>query len=167
MPGNVLISPAYQTCPKRLQDSVRFDGITLLHLSELYEVEVRGVTQTLKRIIMIPTSPIPPSRDSVVIRNILKDSRGFVEYVSCLLDDNNLASMISDHGQITEPAGKKDSWNALMPGLYEKMLRVCCSDPSKLSDISVLINELKGVDDIVPDEFISLFELFKKSLRIK
>lgn len=49
---------------------------------------------TIRRIIMIPTSGFPDDRESAAVNSVVKDRASFVEYIAFVLGDDYVASML-------------------------------------------------------------------------
>lgn len=72
---------------------IEFSELEILQLSEFYEITARSGDDTIRRIIMIPTSGFPDDRESAAVNSVVKDRASFVEYIAFVLGDDYVASM--------------------------------------------------------------------------
>ena len=77
-----------------LSEYMEFSGLEILRLSEFYEIIVKSGDDTIRRIIMIPTSGFPDDRESAAVSSVVKDKALFVEYMAFVLGDDYVASML-------------------------------------------------------------------------
>ena len=115
---------------------------------------------------LIPTE-IPIDRDDMVVRSILKDKRAFVDYLAFILgDDYVLSALEMEAAKASER--DKDQWSKeySLPAIYEKMLKVAYSEPERLKEILHIMDRVADCD-IIPDEFIPMYETFTKTLKLK
>ncbi len=161
--GDIRIRPFRTANPKPLEDGVQFCGLDLLQLSEFYALQVRTEEAELERIILLPTEGIPAERDRAVVNHVVRDERSFVEYVSFVLEDDSLLSLMEQ--QTANPQGGGRTGQQL-PALYEKMLSAALEDPARLSEIGRLLAMLPE-DGVVPPEFRTLYETFRRTLGLR
>lgn len=57
------------------------------------EITARSGDDTIRRIIMIPTSGFPDDRESAAVNSVVKDRASFVEYIAFVLGDDYVASI--------------------------------------------------------------------------
>ena len=136
-----------------MSDNVVFDGLSALELTELYRITVKGESESLTRMMLIPTE-MPIDRDDMVVRSILKDKRAFVDYLAFILgDDYVLSALEMEAAKASER--DKDQWSKeySLPAIYEKMLKVAYSEPERLKEIRHIMDRVADCD-IIPDEFI-------------
>lgn len=160
----MIISPFNSRQTSVVSENIVFHDLELLQLSEFYEVTVMNDEITLHRIIMIPTTGLPGDRERAIINSVVKDRASFVEYISFVLGDDYIASLM-ENKQLEESGFFRNS-KETVPALYEKMLKVSAEDPERLKEIGYL---LKMVTDknIIPDEFRELYDIFCSTLKIK
>lgn len=139
-------------------------GIEILQLSEFYEITARSGDDTIRRIIMIPTSGFPDDRESAAVNSVVKDRASFVEYIAFVLGDDYVASMLEGK-QMGESGFFANSSDA-MPALYEKMLKTSVEGPERIKDIGYVLKMVTD-KDIIPDEFRELYETFCNTLKIR
>lgn len=138
--------------------------IEILQLSEFYEITARSGDDTIRRIIMIPTSGFPDDRESAAVNSVVKDRASFVEYIAFVLGDDYVASMLEGK-QMGESGFFANSSDA-MPALYEKMLKTSVEGPERIKDIGYVLKMVTD-KDIIPDEFRELYETFCNTLKIR
>lgn len=163
---NVDIAPARTVRTQPLADEVVFDGLSALELTELYRIIVKGESESLIRMMMIPTE-MPLDRDDMVVRSILKDKRAFVDYLAFILGDDYILSVLEMEATTTseKDKGLRSNEDGL-PAIYEKMLKVAYSEPERLKEIRHIMNRVADCD-IIPDEFVQMYDTFTKTLKLK
>lgn len=161
---NVDIAPARTVRTQPLADEVIFDGLSALELTELYRITVKGESESLTRMMLIPTK-MPLDRDDMVVRSILKDN--FVDYLAFILGDDYVLSALEMEAATTSDKDKGlRSIEDGFPAIYEKMLKVAYSEPKRLKEIRHIMDQVADCD-IIPDEFIQMYDTFVKTLKIK
>ena len=161
---NIMISPINSKRKHILSEHMDFLDMEILQLSEFYKVEIKSGDTVLNRIIMIPTIGFPDNRENIVVNSIIGDKVSFIEYISLVLGDDYILSMIE--GKQIRESGIYSKKSGIMPAIYEKMLKVAVTEPEKIKDIGYV---LKMVNDseIIPDEFRTLYETFCSTLKLK
>ena len=163
---NVDIAPARTVRTQPLSEEVIFDGLSALELTELYRVTVKGETESLTRMMLIPTE-MPIGRDDMVFRSILKDKRAFVDYLAFILGDDYVLSALELESVTTSERDKDLRSNeGGLPAIYEKMLKVAYNEPERLKEIRQIIDRIAD-SEIIPDEFIQMYDTFTKTLKLK
>ena len=127
-------------------------------------LDYRSGDDTIRRIIMIPTSGFPDDRESAAVNSVVKDRASFVEYIAFVLGDDYVASMLEGK-QMGESGFFANSSDA-MPALYEKMLKTSVEGPERIKDIGYVLKMVTD-KDIIPDEFRELYETFCNTLKIR
>lgn len=163
---NVDIAPARTVRTQPLTDEVIFDGISALELTELYRITVKGESESLTRMMLIPTE-MHLDRDDMVVRSILKDKRTFVDYLAFILGDDYVLSALEMETTTTsdKDKGLRSNEDGL-PAIYEKMLKVAFCEPERLKEIRHIMDRVAD-SDIIPDEFIQMYDTFAKTLKQK
>ena len=159
------IAPARTVRTQQLDEQVVFDGISALELTELYRITVKGETDSITRMILIPTE-MPSDRDDMVVRSILKDKRAFVEYLAFILGDDYVLSAMEMEASMAATDSGRLSVEDGLPAIYEKMLKTAYTDPERLKEIRLVMDRISDTD-IIPDEFVKMYETFAKTLRLK
>lgn len=161
---NIMISPINSKRKHILSEHMEFFDMEILQLSEFYKVEIKSGDTVLNRIIMIPTIGFPDNRENIVVNSVIGDKVSFIEYISLVLGDDYILSMIE--GKQIRESGIFSKKSGIMPAIYEKMLKVAVTEPEKIKDIGYV---LKMVNDseIIPDEFRRLYETFCSTLKLK
>ena len=163
---NVDIAPARTVRTQPLADEVVFDGLSALELTELYRITVKGESESLTRMMLIPTE-MPLDRDDMVVRSILKDKRAFVDYLAFILGEDYVLSALEMEATTTSDKNKGLRTNEdCLPAIYEKMLKVAYSEPERLKEIRHIMDRVADCD-IIPDEFIQMYDTFTKTLKLK
>ena len=159
------IAPARTVRTQQLDEQVVFDGISALELTELYRITVKGETDSITRMILIPTE-MPSDRDDMVVRSILKDKRAFVDYLAFILGDDYVLSAMEMDASMAATDSSRFSAEDGLPAIYEKMLKTAYTDPERLKEIRLVMDRISDTD-IIPDEFVKMYETFAKTLRLK
>lgn len=160
----ITVSPFNSKQEQLLAEHIEFSELEILQLSEFYEITVRSGDDTIRRIIMIPTSGFPDDRESAAVNSVVKDRASFVEYIAFVLGDDYVASMLEGK-QMGESGFFANSSDA-MPALYEKMLKTSVEEPERIKDIGYVLRMVTD-KDIIPDEFRKLYETFCNTLKIR
>ncbi|HVI42597.1 MAG TPA: phospholipase D family protein [Anaerovoracaceae bacterium] len=158
------ITPLFHKKFLAVEQKIDFNGLNALQLSEFYIVTASGVSESIERIIKIPTTGIPDDRDKQVVAAIINNKQSFIEYITFLLSDDYILSILeSDKVKVAGPS----SANAFtIPALYEKMLYTAARAPERLKEIEYIVRMI-GDSDVIPEEFIDLYSTFKKAVGIK
>lgn len=161
---SIMISPINSKRKHMLSEHMEFLDMEILQLSEFYKVEIKSGDTVLNRIIMIPTIGFPDNRENIVVNSVIGDRISFTEYISLVLGDDYILSMIE--GKQIRESGIFSKKSGIMPAIYEKMLKVAVTEPEKIKDIGYV---LKMVNDseIIPDEFRRLYETFCSTLKLR
>lgn len=157
------LSPLMKNSPQPVSESVAFAGQHLRDLSEWYKVTAKSSGQELSRVVKIQTSGIPGSRDAAVFSEIIKDKNSFLTYIAFLLSDDYLSAFLESLKK-----GKGDyrflNMNYETPILYERMLKAAASSPDSLREVREIISLTS--DNIVPQDFVRLYEQFEKAVKL-
>ena len=164
VPYMLTVSPFNSKQEQTLSEHIEFSELEILQLSEFYEITARSGDDTIRRIIMIPTSGFPDDRESAAVNSVVKDRASFVEYIAFVLGDDYVASMLEGK-QMGESGFFANSSDA-MPALYEKMLKTSVEGPERIKDIGYVLKMVTD-KDIIPDEFRELYETFCNTLKIR
>lgn len=71
--SEVTVSPFNSKQEQTLSEHIEFSELEILQLSEFYEITARSGDDTIRRIIMIPTSGFPDDRESAAVNSVVKD----------------------------------------------------------------------------------------------
>jgi hypothetical protein len=122
-------------------------------------ITVEGDNESIKRLIKIKTDNMPTERESQIVNSVIKDKRGFIQYLSFILGEDYLLSLFEI---------KKNEVNSILfgsgeplPAIYEKMLRSAYHSPHKFKEIKRLL-EMITDENIIPEGFTELFSTFEK-----
>lgn len=159
---DLYISPLLITREEKVSNTVIFDDLTLMQLSEFYVITARSGDRSLKRVLKIRTEGIPEDRDSSIFNSIVGSKEGFIQYISFLLGDDYLISFVEDNMK------KGNQYQFLsngvdIPVIYEKMLKVAATNPQKLREIRKVI-EMITDKSIIPEGFDELYNTFEKAV---
>lgn len=101
---------------------------------------------------------MPENRENAIVNNIIKDKNGFIQYISFVLGDDYLLSLLENKNNTKY--GFLFGSGEIIPALYEKMLRAAAHSPQKFNDIKKIM-DLISDDNIIPDGFKELYEVFE------
>ena len=160
------IAPARTVRTQPLTEEIVFEGLNALELTELYRITVKGETESITRMILIPTE-MPIDRDDMVVRSILKDKRAFVDYLAFILgDDYVLSALEMEAAAASDRDANRRSIEDGLPAIYEKMLKTAYSEPERLKEIRLVMDRVAD-SDVIPDEFRQMYNTFAKTLKLK
>lgn len=153
---------------KTLEQNIIFEGLRLIELGRFYVLKITFKDEDFKKeiVIKIDTEGIPDSRDSEIFKSIIKDKRGFMEYVAFLLGEDFILSSL-EQALTKEGRGQKLFGHGFeTPVLYEKMLKAAGRNPERLIEIKKVMDILGKYDEeLVPEEFKKLYEVFDKTVQ--
>lgn len=162
---DVDIAPARTARTQPLAEEVVFEGLGALELTELYRITVKGETDSITRMILIPTK-MPSDRDDMVVRSILKDKRAFVDYLAFILgDDYVLSALEMEAAAGADKDTDRRSADEALPAIYEKMLKTAYTEPERLKEIRVIMDRISDTE-VIPAEFVQMYETFAKTLKL-
>jgi len=96
----------------------------------------------------------------------LKDKRAFVDYLAFILGDDYVMSVLEMEKTTSDRDKDHRSEEFGLPAIYEKMLKVAYSEPERLKEIRHIMNRITDCD-VIPDEFIQMYDTFSKTLKLK
>lgn len=162
--GMVYISPLRSKKESVFSSEIKINDLDLLQLSEFYIIRVCGNNEKIERVIMIPTYGIPDIRENAVVNSIVSDKKTFIEYIAFVLGDEYLITFLEK--QKMGESGIFRNSNLGTQALYEKLLKTSLNEPDKLKEITYILNMITD-ETIIPEGFRELYEMFKKTLRIR
>jgi hypothetical protein len=145
---------------------ITFHKIPLLSLTSLVAFELnikdKRISQKMEFVLNLPVEGMPERRNDKIIRAILRDSNGFIQYLRILLTENqNIFPFnynIINHGK--DDYGNQQ--NRIPMPLAEELIKALSRNPEKIKNIHDLIKELsknKDIkDDIIPEEFKEIWK---------
>lgn len=161
--SNVYLSPLLANSNKEqaLSGKVVFTELDLLQLSEFFVIKATNGDEAVRRVIKIKTVDLPEARESAVVNSIVKDKNGFFQYITFLLGDDYLLSMLDQQNLASSGFifGNGDQ----IPALYEKMLKAAAHSPQKFEEIKRLM-DLISDSSIIPEGFKELYAVFQKAV---
>jgi len=160
---NVYLSPLLSKGNKEelLSGKVIFTELDLLQLSEFFIIKATSGDEVVCRVIKIKTDDLPEVRESAVVNSIVKDQNGFFQYITFLLGDDYLLSILDNKNLAGSGFifGNGDQ----IPALYEKMLKAAAHSPQKFEEIKRLM-DLISDSSIIPEGFKELYAVFQKAV---
>lgn len=156
---NVFIKPLLSDKEEALSNHLVFENLKMLQLSEFYIIKAISGEESVQRLIKIKTENMPENRESSIVNDIIKDKNGFIQYISFVLGDDYLLSLLENKNNMKY--GFLFGNGEIVPALYEKMLRAAARSPQKFSDIKKIL-DLITEDNIIPDGFKELYQAFER-----
>ena len=154
--------------PLLWKDKIIFHKVPLLSLTSLVAFELnikdkdKKISQKMEFVLNLPVEGMPERRNDKIIRAILRDSNGFIQYLRILLTENQNIFLFN-HNFINY--GKDDyenRQNRIPMPLAEELIKALSRNPEKIKNIHDLIKELsknKDIkDDIIPEEFKEIWK---------
>lgn len=163
----ITISPLLSNKSAPLSENIIFSSMELTQLSEFYKISVFDGTQTVSRVIMIPTENMPEDREKAVVSSVVNDKNCFYRYIAFLLGDNFIISALESNetSENTNAASVKHNKPIKLPALYEKMLQTAATAPDRFKEIEYLIKSISA-DGVIPEGFEQLYNTFKKAVKL-
>lgn len=160
---DITISPLFSNKQARLDTQVEFVNLTAVQLSEFYKITVSEGTNSLTRVIMIPTTGLPEEREKMIVSSVVKDKNCFYQYVSFLLGDSLSLGGAEIFEDPTSSSSTAKHHTTILPALYEKMLKTAVEEPEKFKEIDYLLKAVAG-DGVIPAKFEETYRIFRKAV---
>jgi len=161
----ITVSPLLSNKTELISENVLFKSLALTQLSEFYKISVSDGTNSVQRVIIIPTEGIPEDREKAVVSSIVKDKECFYRYIAFLLGDSYVLSAL-ETANGAEIVGGSNIHNTIqIPALYEKMLQTAATAPERFKEIDYLIKAISA-DGVIPEQFEELYNVFKKAVKL-
>lgn len=151
-------------CKKKvaLEERMEFKDLELMELSEFYIISAKALNENgeeicVERVIIIHTAPIPEEREKIVVKSIINNRESFFEYISYVLTDDFILTSFENTNK--KLLGLEHIEKAEMPAIYEKLLKTCLMDKSRIKDLQFVMDNIEDAN-IIPDDFRKLYEVF-------
>ena len=163
----ITISPLLSNKSAPMAENITFSAMELTQLSEFYKISVFDGTQTVSRVIMIPTENMPDDREKAVVSSVVNDKNCFYRYIAFLLGDNFIISALESNetNESSNSTGNTHNKPIQLPALYEKMLQTAATAPDRFKEIEYLIKSISA-DGVIPEGFEQLYNTFKKAVKL-
>ena len=90
-----------------------------------------------------------------------------MDYLAFILGDDYVLSVLEMEAAAgTDKESDKHTADAALPAIYEKMLKTTYSEPERLKEIRVVMDKIAD-SEIIPEEFVQLYNTFAKTLKLK
>jgi len=156
---NIYITPMLSNQRAALKNEMEFVNLEILQLSEFFIIEIETEEENIRRLMKIRLLDMPKDREGTLIKSIIKNRNGFIQYLSFLLEDDYLLGSLNN---------KENSKNALVftagveiADLYEKLLKATVHSPEKFKNIERLM-EMVTDQGIIPRGFDLVYNTFKE-----
>lgn len=163
----ISVSPLLSKKTVAMAETVMFTDLELTQLSEFYKISVSDGSQTVSRVIMIPTENMPDDREKAVVSSVVNDKKCFYRYIAFLLGDNLVVSALEsmDMNESESAVSQNHNKPIQLPALYEKMLHTAATNPERFKEIEYLIKSISS-DGVIPEGFEQLYNTFKKAVKL-
>lgn len=152
--------------PLSWKDKMIFHKVPLLSLTSLvafeFNIKDKGISQKMEFVLNLPVEGMPERRNDKIIRAILRDSNGFIQYLRILLAENQNIFLFNHNIINYGKDNYKNRQNWIPMPLTEELIKALSRDPDKIKNIHDLIKELSKnkeiKDNIIPEEFKEMWE---------
>lgn len=152
-----------------INEKVVFANLTSTAISSLiaFEIKHKHHQENLRFVLKITVSDLPSDRDAEILRTLINNKEGFLQYLRLLL------GYVYDSDNIGTKNSEADSYwlNRLLDDettLFEDLFRIYMKEPERLQDIQKLVQDLGGEHSAhIPKEFIQLWHAFEKAIKGK
>jgi hypothetical protein len=161
--------------PLGWEHNIVFEKIPLLYLTSLVAFEFTIKNEGLERkagfVLNLPVEGMPERRNDKIIRAILANPNGFIQYLRILLAENQNMFFYAKAMMHNPIWDYKDLHSSIPVPVAEELLKALSREPDKIKNINDLINELsKGNDveeDIIPREFKEIWKNIWRTYKSK
>lgn len=148
------------------KNKITFHKVPLLSLTSLVAFELnikdKRISQKMEFVLNLPVEGMPERRNDKIIRAILRDSNGFIQYLRILLTENQNIFLFNHNFYNNYKGGYANQQNQILMPLAEELIKALSRNPDKIKNIHNLIKELsknKDIkDDIIPEEFKEMWK---------
>ena len=150
------------------KDKIIFHKVPLLSLTSLVAFELsikdksKGISQKIEFVLNLPVEGMPERRNDKIIRAILRDTNGFIQYLRILLTENQNIFLFNHNFSDNYKESNGNQRNQIPMPLAEELIKALSRTPDKIRNIHDLIKELsknKDIkDDIIPEEFKEMWK---------
>lgn len=154
--------------PLSRKDKIIFHKVPLLSLTSLvaFELNIKGkdkkISQKMEFVLNLPVEGMPERRNDKIIRAILRDSNGFIQYLRILLTENQNIFRFNHNFPNNYKGSYVNQQNQIPMPLAEELIKALSRNPDKIKNVNDLIKELsKNKDikeDIIPEEFKEMWK---------
>ena len=153
----------------KTNENIVFSNLTSTAISSLIAFEIKHKLQQeqVRFVLKITVSDLPSDRDAEILRTLINNKEGFLQYLRILLG----------YVYATDKIGTKNSeadfnWlNRLLEDettLFEDLFVIYMKEPERLQDIQKLVQDLGGEGSAhIPKEFIQLWHAFEQVIKGK
>ncbi|KEC84560.1 phospholipase D family protein [Acinetobacter sp. ETR1] len=153
----------------KTNENIVFSNLISTAISSLIAFEIRHKPrqEKVRFVLKITVSDLPSDRDAEILRTLINNKEGFLQYLRILLG----------YVYATDKIGTKNTeadfnWlNRLLDDettLFEDLFVIYMKEPERLQDIQKLVQDLGGEDSAhIPKEFIQLWNVFEQAIKGK
>ena len=152
--------------PLLWKNKIIFHKVPLLSLTSLVAFELnikeKRISQKMEFVLNLPVEGMPERRNDKIIRAILRDSNGFIQYLRILLTENQNIFLFNHNFYNNYIGGYGHQQSQIPMPLAEELIKALSRNPDKIKNVHNLIKELsKNKDikeDIIPEEFKEMWK---------
>ena len=152
--------------PLLWKNKIIFHKVALLSLTSLVAFELnikdKGISQKMEFVLNLPVEGMPERRNDKIIRAILRDSNGFIQYLRILLTENQNIFLFNHNFNTNYKGIPGNHSNQIPMPLAEELIKALSRNPDKIKNINDLIKELSKnkeiKKDIIPEEFKEMWK---------
>lgn len=157
--GEIKFRPLLSNKEVLLSNHIVFGEIDLLQISEFYVLTVSYEDAQISRLIRVPMDNIPEGREQALVKSIIKNQDGFVQYLAFLLEGDYLLASLINKKNLNDSRAYGNGFRC--PAIYEKLLKTAVHSPEKFNDIERLMVMISD-EEIIPPGFKALYDTFKE-----
>lgn len=150
-------------------EKVVFDHLTSSEISSLvaFEIKHKSRQENLRFVLKIKVTNLPLDRDAEIIKALIKNKEGFIQYLrlllGCFYDNTSLGTKNSEADSYWLSRLLDDEST-----LFEDLFRIYMQEPERLQDIQNLVQDLGGGNsEHIPKEFTQLWHAFEQAINGK
>ena len=153
----------------KTNENIVFSNLSSTAISSLIAFEIRHKfrQEQVSFVLKITVSDLPSDRDAEILRILINNKEGFLQYLRILL------GYVYDTDKIGTKNSEADfNWlNRLLDNettLFEDLFIIYMKEPERLQDIQKLVQDLGGEGNAhIPKEFIQLWHAFEQAIKGK
>ena len=153
-----------------VNNSLLFENFDIISISRFLAIKIELDGETYhKFLICIDLEGLPADRLDNILKEIIKNSDNFFEYLRFLLAEDiskdDILKEFEKHPENAKNHGDANQWFQELP-IFENLLVAASRNPQKLREVDKVIKRLDFEYEgkpIIPQQFRSFWEKFKKA----
>ena len=156
--AKIKMRPLFSDRYVNFSNNMKFEKLSKKELTEFFIFNVYNDDDSVETIIKIPVTGMPNDRQKDVISNIIDDEEKFRKFVAFVLDNTRVIQKDSEKQDRDKTDGNHSQ--AILPELYEKMLKASVKSPDNIKHLDFLIKNVS--DDVIPEGFVEIYNTILK-----